>query len=67
MANDELFIAFINGPEIGEANQTLEAALNLHFSTKQNGHWNFTTNTLFKTAGPTVQKKLEQKNKFNIY
>lgn len=64
-ANDELFIA-VNGPEIGEADNTLEAALNLHFS-KNNGQWNFITNTVFKTCGPTVQNKLNEKNKLNIY
>ena len=44
-ANDELFIAFIR-PELGEADITLEAALNLYFA-KSNGHWHF-TNNLFK-------------------
>ena len=64
-ANDELFIAF-NGPEIGEADETLAAALDLHFA-KNNGQWHFTTNTLFKTSGPTVQKMLQKKNKLSIY
>ena len=34
---------------------------------KRGGHWHFSTNSLFKTAGPTVTKKLEKKNKLNIY
>ena len=63
--NDELFIAF-NGPEIGEADQTLKSALDLHFSSR-GGRWHFSTNSLFKTAGPTVTKKLQKKNKLNIY
>ena len=58
-ANNELFIAF-NGPEIGEADETLAAILDLHFA-KNNGQWHFTTNTLFKMSGPTVQKMLQKK------
>ena len=64
-ANDELFIA-VNGPEMGEADKTLKEALNLHFA-KKHGHWNFTSNSVFKTSGLTVQKILEKRNKMNIY
>ena len=64
-ANDELFIAF-NGPEMGEADETLKEALNLHFA-KKHGHWNFTTNSVFKTSSLTVKKILEKRNKMNIY
>ena len=63
-ANDELFVAY-NGPEIGEADEVLRQALNLHFS-KTRGGWNFSTQ-LFKTAGVVVEKKLREKNKLNIY
>ena len=52
-ANDELFVAY-NGPEIGEADEVLRQALNLHFS-KTRGGWNFSTQ-LFKTAGVVVEK-----------
>ena len=51
----KLFIAF-NGPEIGEADQTLKSALDLHFSSR-GGSWHFSTNQLLKTAGLTVTKK----------
>ena len=57
-ANDELFVAY-NGPEIGEADEVLRQALNLHFS-KTRGGWNFSTQ-LFKTAGVVVEKKLREK------
>ena len=63
--NDELFIAF-NGPELGEADKTLSKALDLHFASR-GGRWHFSTNSLFKTAGPTVKKKLESKDKLNLY
>ena len=35
-ANDELFVAY-NGPEIGEADEVLRQALNLHFSKTRGG------------------------------
>ena len=53
-ANDELLIAY-NGPEIGEADEVLSDALDLHFSKSRLG-WHFTTNTLFHSVGPTVDK-----------
>ena len=63
-ANDELFVAY-NGPEIGEADEVLRKALNLHFSQTKRG-WNFSTQ-LFRTSGLVVGKKLKEKNKLNIY
>ena len=63
VANNELFIAY-NGPKIGEADQTLKAALDQHFA---GGRWHFTPNTLFEMAGLTFMKKLDKKNKLNIY
>ena len=63
--NDEYFIA-VNGPEIGEADPVLKEGLNIHFKNFRSG-WHFTTNTLFKTSGPTVNKILQKKNKSNIY
>ena len=41
-------------------------ALDLHFSKSRLG-WHFTTNTLFHSVGPTVDKILKMKNKLNIY
>ena len=64
-ANNEFFIAY-NGPEIGEADEVLRDALDLHFSKSRLG-WHFTTNTLFHSVGPTVDKILKTKNKLNIY
>ena len=64
-ANDELFIVY-NGPEIGEADKVLMEALDLHFSKSRDG-WHFTTNTVFKTSCPTVDKILKRKNKMDIY
>ena len=64
-ANDEMFIS-VNGPEIREADDILKEALDEHFKNSKVG-WHFTTNTLFKTAGPTVCKILNKKNKLNIY
>ena len=49
-ANDELYIVM----------ETLAATMKLHF-TIYNRHWHFTTNTLFKTSGLTVQKMLQKK------
>ena len=63
-ANYELFVAF-NGPEIGEADEVLRQALNLHFSQTRGG-WNFATQ-MFQTSGVVVEKKLKLKNKLNIY
>ena len=51
-----MFIAF-NGPEIGEADSVLKEALDNHSKSSRTG-WHFTTNTLFKTAGHTVQNVL---------
>ena len=56
----------LKGPEMGEADKTLKEALNLYFS-KKHGHWNCTTNSVFKTSGLTVKKILEKRNKLNIY
>ena len=59
-----MFIA-VNGPEIGEANETLVKALNLKFGV---GKWHFSTSqNLFKTSGVTVEKILKKKSTFNIY
>ena len=55
-----------NGPEIGEADEVLREALNLHISeTKLGVH--FKTNNMFMTVGPTVEKILKRKHKFNIF
>ena len=53
-ANDELFISF-NGPEVGEADNILKQALDLHFAKHGKG-WHFSTNNPFKTSGATVSK-----------
>jgi hypothetical protein len=49
-----------NGPEIGKGNEVLRDALDLHFSKSRLG-WHFTTNTLFHSEGPTVDKILNTK------
>ena len=33
----------------------------------KHGHWNFTTNSVFKASGLTLKKILEKRNKMNIY
>ena len=60
-ANDKLFVAY-NGPEIGEVEEVLRDALDLHFSKSRLG-WHFTANTLFHSVGPTVDKILKTKIK----
>ena len=63
-ANNEMFIS-VNGPEIGEADETLIKALNLKFGV---GKWHFSTKqNLFRSSGITVEKKLKEKSKLNIY
>ena len=64
-AKDELFIV-ANGLEIGETDSVLKEALDIQFKNSRSG-WHFTTNTLFKTSGPTVNKISDKKNKFNIH
>ena len=61
----KLFIPF-NGPEVGEADNILKQALDLHFAKYGKG-WHFSTNNPFKTSGATVSKVLNRKNKLNIY
>ena len=51
---------------IWEADPVLKEALDIHFKNSRSG-WHFTTNTLFKTSGPTVNKILQKKNQFYIY
>ena len=63
--NDELFVAYI-GPKIGEVEEVLRDALDLHFSKCRLG-WHFTANTLFHSARPTEDKILKTKNRLNIY
>ena len=58
--NDEMFVSW-NGPEIGEADDILKEALELHFKGSRLGV-HFTTNNLFVTAGTTVQNILKKKN-----
>ena len=57
-ANDELLISF-NGPEVGEADNILKQALDLHFAKYGKG-WHFTTNSPFKTSGATFIKVLRE-------
>ena len=63
-ADDETFVVY-NGPEIGESDDVLKEALNLHFRNKKGGAWHFSTN-LFKSSGLTFGKILGNKNKLNI-
>ena len=57
----KLFIPF-NGPEVGEADNIIKQALDLHFAKYGKG-WHFSTNNLFKTWGATVSKVLKRKKK----
>ena len=52
LANDEMFVAW-NGPEIGECDEILRKALDLHFEKTRLGV-HFKTKNLFNTAEPTV-------------
>ena len=55
----------VNGPIIGEADETLKKALNLKFGV---GKWHFSTKQiLFRTSGATVEKRLKEKSKQGIY
>ena len=40
--------------------------LDLNFKETRQGGWHFTTNDLFRTAGPTVENVLKIKNKLGI-
>ena len=64
--NDEMFVAW-NGPEIGECDEILKNAFDLHFKNTRFGV-HFKTNNLFNTAGPTVVTNVfMRKNELNIY
>ena len=56
--NDEMFVTQ-KGPEIGECDNILRKALDLHFSKTRLGV-HFKTNNLFNTAGPTVVNVLKR-------
>ena len=59
-AEDEMNI-HLNGPELGEADEILKAALDKHF---KGGPWHFTIqNNIFRTSGQTVQNILSKKSK----
>ena len=56
-----------NGPEIGECDEILKTALDLHFKNSKLGV-HFKTNNLFNTSRPTVVFHiLKIRIKFNIY
>ena len=61
---DEMMI-HINGPEVGEADETLKAALDLHF---KGNTWHFTVDKhLFRSSGITTEKNLKIKSKLPFY
>ena len=61
-----MFVAW-NGPQIGEADETLKKALDVHFADKRHGV-KFKSNNLFATDGATVESFLtRKKRKINIY
>ena len=63
-AEDEMMI-HINGPEIGEANDTLKSALDKHF---QGQPWHFTVRgNIFRSSGITVENVLSRKSKLPFY
>jgi hypothetical protein len=39
----------------------LKEALDLHFKETRQGGWHFTTNNMFRAAGPTVENVLKRK------
>ena len=63
-AEDEMMI-HINGPEIGEADDTLKAALVKHF---QGQSWHFTVRgNIFRSSGITVENILSKISKLPFY
>ena len=55
----------MNGPEIGEADNTLKDALDRHFDVRP---WHFLVNrNIFKTPGETVNDILNKKSKLPFY
>ena len=55
----------MNGPEIGEVDNVLKSALDLHFEGKP---WHFLlTENIFKTQGKTVQEVLSRKSSLPFY
>ena len=57
-SEDEMMI-HINGPEVGEADETLKAALDLHF---KGNTWNFTVyKNIFRSSGITTERTLKKK------
>ena len=55
----------INGPEIGESDDILKAALDLHFKGNQ---WHFSVQgNMFRSSGITVDKVLNKKNRLPFY
>ena len=62
-ANNEMFIA-VNGPKIGEVDETLKKAFNLKFGI---GKLHFYTQNLFRSSWINVEKHLKKKSKFEIY
>ena len=63
-AEDEMMV-HLNGPEIGEVDETLASALDKHFK----GHsWHFTIQgNLLRSAGLNVEKELKKKSKLPFY
>ena len=55
----------MNGPEIGEADDILKAALDLHFEGKP---WHFiVAGNIFKTHGKAVTDILSKRSSLNLY
>ena len=63
-AEDEMMI-HINGPAIGEADDTLKAALDKYFNGSQ---WHFSVEgNIFRSSGITVDKLLKKKSRLPFY
>ena len=61
---DEMMI-HINGPEVGEADETLKAALDLHF---KGNTWHFTVDrNIFRSSGITTERTLKRKSNLPFY
>ena len=61
---DEMMI-HINGPEVGEADETLKAALTLH---SKGNTWHFTVDrNIFRSSGITTERTLKRKSNLPFF
>ena len=65
MTEEAKIMVHMNGPEIGEADNVLKSALDLHFKGKP---WHFVlTENILKTQGNTVQEVLSHNSSLPFY